>query len=223
MKNYILIAISVFILSACNRNSADDTVEPSIGKAYYPLKLGSTWLYSVDSVAYDDNGPVQAIDTFFYQYKEQITDAITDDIGNTSYIVSRFFRANDTSDWMQSRNFTSQIADNKVQRVEEGTRLVKLVFPLRMRNSWNGNMFNNRDYQSYRVVDFKTPYVFNGTANHSIKIEESNVVNFIEEITRTAQYAEGIGLVNLHYDSLNTQTTGTRGFRYKLQLQSYMP
>lgn len=208
---------------ACNRNDDNSTIEPSIGIEYYPITVGATRIYTVDSIAYDDNGPTQAIDTFHYQYKEQIAEPYTDDVGNTAYLIQRYFRPNDSSSWSRAGNFTVQLANQKIQRVEEGTRLVKLVFPLRNRLSWNGNIYNNRDPQLYRVTGFKVPYLFQSTTYNSVEIEESNVVNFIEEIVKRSVYAEGVGLVHYQYDSLNTQTTGTKGFRYKLNLQAYTP
>ncbi len=223
MNRFFVGIVALMLLVACNRNSPDNTIEPSLGKEYYPIKVGSMWEYTVDSIAYDDNGSTQAIDTFAYEYKEQVTDKFIDDLGNETFLISRWFRANDTLNWEQSRNFTTRLIDNRVERVEEDVRLVKLLFPLKSRNSWNGNMYNNRDFQSFRVVSFKVPYVFNTTTYNSVVIEESNIVNFIEEITRYAHYAEGVGLVQLKYDSLNTQSTGTKGFRYKLTLKSYQP
>lgn len=213
----------VALLTACNRNTPDSTVEPSLGKEYYPIKVGSTWEYLVDSISYDDNSSTQAIDTFAYQYKEQVGDKFTDDLGNETYLINRWFRADDSANWQQVRNFTTRLIDNKVERVEEDVRLVKLLFPLRARNSWNGNMFNNRDYQLFKLTQFKVPFMLNGATYNSVLVEESNVVNFIEEITRHARYAEGIGMVYLQYDSLNTQSTGTKGFRYKLTLKNYQP
>ncbi len=208
------------MLAACNRN--DDLVGvPQIGTAYFPLKLNSIWVYKVDSIAYDDNGPIQAIDTFYYQYKEQITEVQTDDTGQPLYLVSRFFRQNDSDTWQQVRNYSAQIIDNKVQRVEENTRFVKLVFPIKSRNTWNGNMFNAKGTQIYKLIDYEFPYTFQSSVYKSIKVEQVNILNFIEEIKRYEKYAENIGLVETLYDSLNTQTTGTKGFRLRINLVNF--
>jgi hypothetical protein len=188
---------------------------------YFPLKQGSSFIYAVDSIVYDDNGPQQGIDTFNYQYKEEVGESFTDAAGNQAVFINRFYRQSDTDQWIPSRNYTAQLVSNTAQRVEENTRLVKLVFPLRERNTWNGNMYNNADYQTYRIVGFKTPYLLNNSAVSSIKVQQWDIENFIEEIKRYEIYAENIGMVELLYDSLNTQDSGTRGFRYRLKLTSY--
>ncbi len=220
MKKLFFLLSTIIVLAACNRN--DDLVGvPQIGTAYFPLKLGSIWVYKVDSIAYDDNGPKQAIDTFYYQYKEQITEVQTDDTGQPLYLVSRFFRQNDSDTWQQVRNYSAQIIDNKVQRVEENTRFVKLVFPIKSRNTWNGNMFNAKGTQIYKLIDFEFPYTVQSSFYKSIKVEQVNILNFIEEIKRYEKYAENIGLVETLYDSLNTQSTGTKGFRLRINLVSF--
>lgn len=223
MKKLLGLLIATLVLASCNRNEEEDNVG-SIGAEYYPIKLGSTWIYDVDSIAYDDNGPTQAIDTFYYRYKETITDTEVDGTGNLEYVVSRYFSVSDTGEnWQPVKRYVVQNVNNKIQRVEENVRYVKLVFPLKERNSWNGNMYNGKEPLSYRVQEFKQPYAFNGASSQSIKIDQYNVKNIIEEIKRYERYAKNIGLVQLLFDSLNTQTAGTKGFRYRLKLKSYQP
>ena len=220
MKKLLFLLGTLFVMGACNRND-DSVVSPQIGTQYFPLKIGQTWVYKVDSIAYDDNGPTQAIDTFYYQYKEQVTEAKTDDMGQPLYLINRYYRLHDSDTWQQVRNYSAQVIDNKAQRVEENTRYVKLVFPLKSRNTWNGNMFNAKGSQIYKLIDFEFPYTFQSSSYKSVKVEQANILNFIEEIKRYEKYAENIGMVELLYDSLNTQTTGTKGFRYRLNLMSF--
>lgn len=212
----------VGFLFSCGKEDNPE-VFPEIGTTYFPLNSGRTWVYSIDSIAYDDNGPVQDIDTFYYQYKEVVADSAIDDMGRLYWVINRYYRNNDSDTWHQSRNYIAQIADNKAQKVEENTRFVKLVFPLRARNTWNGNMFNGRGSQTYRVVEFQTPYLVNGQTYSSVNIEQSNINNFIEEIKRYERYAEKIGMVSLLYDSLNTQSSGTKGFRIRQNLTTFLP
>lgn len=221
MKKTLLAFSALLFLAACNRNSDDVTRAGSPGTEYFPLKTGSAVVYHVDSIAYNDNGPQQEIDTFMYQYKEEVGEPFTDDAGKASYPVHRFYRQHDSDEWVAARGYTAQVVDNTAQRVEENIRYLKLVFPLRERNSWNGNLYNTLGIQSYKLVTFKTPYLIHTTAVPSIKVQQSDIENFIEEIKRYEVYAENIGMVELLYDSLNTQDSGTRGFRYRLKLMSY--
>lgn len=221
-KAWIILLVALGVV-ACNRNDEDvDKVGPD-GTEFFPVRTGSTFVYKVDSIAYDDNGPVQAIDTFYYQYKEEVGDAFTDDAGRQAYEVRRYFRQDDSSDWRSVNRYTVQLSANTLQRVEENTRYVKMVFPLRDRLSWDGNMYNNLGFQAYRAQDYGQPYQFNGREVKSVRVQQWNVENFIEEIRRHEVYAEHIGMVELLFDSLNTQHTGTKGFRYRLRLVSHTP
>lgn len=220
MKKTFLLILSALALAACNRNDDDATKVGSTGTEFFPVKTGSTFIYQVDSIAYDDNGP-QAIDTFSYQYKEEVAESFVDDAGKTAYIIHRSFRQHDSDTWVSAKNYTAQFLNNTVQRVEENIRLVKLVFPIKDRLSWDGNMYNNQGYQSYKILNFKRPYQLNNTTVSSIKVQQWDVENFIEEIKRYEVYGENIGMVELLFDSLNTQDSGTRGFRYHLKLTSY--
>ncbi|MCC7532839.1 MAG: hypothetical protein IT246_02735 [Bacteroidia bacterium] len=223
MQKSLYSILLLLIVSACNRNDPDSTIVPSIGKEFYPIKIGSLWEYKVDSIAYDDNSSTQAIDTFSYQYKEQVTDMYLDDLGIETYIINRWFRLNDSAEWYPARNYQTRIADYKVERVEENVRIVKLVLPLKERNSWNGNMFNNKDYQIFKILNYQTPLKINGNTHNAMQVEESNIDNFVEEIKKNTWYGEGYGMIKMQYDSLNTQSTGTKGFRYTLTIHNYQP
>lgn len=177
-------------------------------------------MYRVDSIAYDDNG-AQTIDTFYYQYKEEIGEEYTDDAGKQAFIVKRYYRDNDSTEWIPTTNYTVQLVGNTLQKVEDNVRIVKLVFPLRDRLSWDGNMYNNKGDQLFRIIDYKKAYALNNVSVTSLKVQQWNIQNFIEEIKRYEIYADNIGMVELLFDSLNTQDSGTRGFRYRLTLTSY--
>lgn len=220
MKIKFLFLLVPVVFIACNRNDDDVTKVGSTGTEFFPLKTGSTFIYKVDSIAYDDNGP-QAIDTFAYQYKEEIGGFYTDDAGHQACLINRYFRQHDSDTWTPAKTYTAQLVNNTIQRVEENTRYVKLVFPLKERMSWDGNLYNNLGYQPYRLQNFKRPYTLNNTTVNSIKVQQWDVENFIEEIKRYEVYGENIGMVELLFDSLNSQESGTRGFRYHLQLTSY--
>lgn len=220
MKKTFLLILTAVVLIACNRNDDDVTKAGSTGTEFFPIKTGSTFTYQVDSIAYDDNGP-QAIDTFAYQYKEEVGEAFTDDAGKQAYIIHRFFRRYDGDTWAPAKTYVAQLLNNTIQRVEENSRLIKLVFPIKDRLSWDGNLYNNQGYQAYKIQNFKRPYQLNNTTVASIKVQQWDVDNFIEEIKRYEVYGENIGMVELLFDSLNTQDSGTRGFRYHLKLTSY--
>lgn len=221
MMKYIIAFTYLIMLLACNRNGDDVSEVGDIGTKFYPIKTGLSREYFVDSIAYDDNDPQDPIDSFTYLYKEVITDTFTDGTQHLAYVVSRYFKQNDTDDtWHDAGVYKVQHKNNMITTVEDNMPYLKLVFPIKDRGSWNGNLFNGFEPQAYRITEFKQPFQFQSVTYSSIKVDQYNTKNVIEEVRRYERYAENIGLVELLFDSLNTQTSGTKGFRYRLKLKA---
>jgi hypothetical protein len=211
------------LLTACaDSKSGDDAVD--LGYNYFPTQTGATWVYHVDSLVYDDNSGQTTIDTFSFQYKEQITGTYTDVTGETAQQVSRFFRYSDTLPWTGLNQWTQMRTALNAQKVEENTRFVKLVFPLERNKKWNGNIYNALGSEQC-VLNYVDQPATIGSISYPLtaKVTRKNEVNAIEEIIRYEIYARNIGVVYALSDSLNTQLSGSRGFRYRLTLISFTP
>jgi hypothetical protein len=193
-----------------------------LGFRHFPTEVGAKWIYDVDSLAYDDNTGSTTIDTFKYEYKEEIIGTFLDVSGKTAQIISRAYRQMDTDQWIPANNATLLITDLNVQKVQENIRYVKFVFPLQLNNSWNGNLYNTLLEEQYRIT--KTNETFHiGLSNYweSFTILQVDELNAIEEIKREEVYAIDVGLVSLISDSINTQVSGSRGYRYRLKLKEF--
>lgn len=208
---------------ACS-DSEPEEENVDLGYNYFPTQMGATWLYKVDSLVYDDNSGQTTIDTFVFQYKEQITGSYVDVTGETAQQVSRFYRYNDTLPWTALNQWTQMRTALNAQKVEENTRYVKLVFPIERNKKWNGNLYNALGTEQY-VVSYVDQASTVGTTAYplTVKVQQLNEVNAIEEIVRYEIYARDIGMVYALSDSLNTQLSGSRGFRYRFTLTSYTP
>lgn len=225
MRVFFLLSLVLFINWACQQPEEDMEALEDFGYDYFPLQVGSERIYFVDSIVYDDNGPTQAIDTFNYLYKEVVSDTFTDAAGLPAYTISTYYKPlpDSITQWHFANNAVGLISQLSAQKVTNNVREVKLVFPLRELNSWNGNLYNGLDPLLYRITQFKVPYWFNGRYANSVKIDSYNIKNFIEEIKRYEKFAQNIGMVEYLFDSLNTQSAGTKGLRYRLKLKSYKP
>lgn len=211
----------VSLIWACSE-SDDNTTTIDLGYNYYPVAPGSTWIYQVDSLAYDDNTGKTNIDTFSYEYKEVIQSVVRSN-GDGSYdewLVDRFYRYADTLDWNQANSWRIIKTPEKLNKIEENISFTKLVFPLASRKEWNGNMANQRDKEMYTVKFFDMPF---GNYPQACKIEQLREENLIEEMVREEVYARQVGMVYAINDSLNTQVKGTRGYRIRKQLKQYTP
>jgi hypothetical protein len=219
---YTILILFCLALGACKPEP--DTTPVDLGYNYFPTQVGATWIYKVDSLAYDDNTGSTTIDTFTYQYKEQITGTFTDVSGKPAQLVSRFYRERDTMPWIRATNSTLLVTELNAQRVNENIRFVKLVFPLEAQKTWNGNSYNLLGEEEYTVTQFDAPKTVGGIAyGQTLTVLQKDELNFIEEIKREEVYARNTGLVYLLSDSINTQVNGSRGFRYRLTLKTFTP
>jgi hypothetical protein len=225
MINSRLVAVFVLfaVASACSKKG-DDPSSVDLGYEYFPAQTGATWIYHVDSLVYDDNTGETTIDTFAYEYKEQITGTFTDVSGKTGQYVTRSFRMHDTLPWEQGNIWTILKTELNAQRTEENTRYVKLVFPLESRKTWNGNLFNNLGEEEYSVETYNEPATVGASSyEQTMKVLQKDEENAIEEIKKYEIYARNVGMVYMLSDSINTQVNGSRGYRFRLTLKSYTP
>lgn len=219
---YRLFLVIALAFAACKPESSEEDVD--LGYNYFPTQVGATWVYNVDSIAYDDNTGSTTIDTFTYQYREQIEGTFVDATGKTAQLVSRFFRNHDTLPWVRASNATLLKTELNAQKVSENIRFVKLVFPLEQYKTWNGNSYNGLGEEEYSVKSFDEPVKVGGiTYPQSVTVLQAEELNFVKEIKREEVYARNTGLVYLLSDSIDTQVSGSRGYRYRLTLKSYTP
>jgi hypothetical protein len=218
----ILVYTYIISLVACTQQTEPDAVD--LGYDYFPSQIGATWIYQVDSLVYDDNSGFTTIDTFIYQYKEQITGTYINGSGKTEQLVNRYVKKVDTLNWEQLNTYTLLKTDLNAQKTIENIRFVKLVFPLTLNKKWDGNAYNSLGNEEYVVSAFNTSQTIGSSIyDNTLTVIQKNENNAVEEIKRAEIYARNIGLVYLISDSINTQVGGSRGFRYRLTLTSYTP
>jgi hypothetical protein len=209
-------------LVACKPDSGDETVD--VGYAYFPVQVGATWVYDVDSISYDDNTGSTVIDTISYQYKEEITGTFKDATGKTGQLVSRYFRDRDTMPWIRVANATLLLTELDAQKVQENIRFAKLVFPLGNEKKWNGNAYNQLGKEEYEITSFDATRSMGGKVyDKTLNVLQEDELNAVDEIRREEVYARNTGLIYLVSDSINTQISGSRGYRYRLTLKSFTP
>lgn len=211
----LILALALGIL-ACE-NSLEDYQPGITGTDYFPLEVGNTWIYQLDSITYDNNG--SKIDTTSIQVKETITEHFIDQEGNDAYRIARAWLKNDF--WVTSDIWFASIDDKLAYRNEENLRFAKLSFPIKEGNTWDGNAFIDEEIivkiagEPIRVYQNWGDYLY-------ISVDESeniggdnyssvctvNQVDLEDKITRRfaeEKYAKGIGLVYKQMIVLNTQ------------------
>jgi hypothetical protein len=198
MKKFAYILLLLLTLAACKKETLDYKL---FGKEYFPLQTGKYIIYSVDSIYFYD--VTMTSDTFHYQLMEMVDSTITDAFGNVTYVIKRYVRPDDASDWTLKRIWSAMLYSDRAEKQEENLRFIKLHFPVILNKSWRGNAYIPVDsvhiYKPDWVYTYKT---LDTTLNLNQQVLDSCIVvqqlndqNQIEKHIEREIYQKGTGLV----------------------------
>jgi hypothetical protein len=191
MMATLLLLVSLFFWYC----KPDDSSGPyNVGYDYFPYETGMWHHYDVDSTVWDDFTG----ETYYYesQILEIVESCFTVQEGNQALRIERYYRDSDTSQWVISDVWFANLKAATAEKVEENVRFIKLAFPVRMNNTWNGNAFNSLDSEEYEYEDIDEPFIIDGvTFDSTLMVIHSNSVNLIEEDIRYELYARHVGMI----------------------------
>jgi len=212
----VLIAISLFLLSACGTESIPaSSTEVELG--FFPIDTFQTWEYQMDSVIYDNGGLV--IDTIRSFRKEQVMGNFVDVEGSVTYRLGISWKKQANDQWTETDLWTFKLNENGLQRTEENLNFVKLKFPIVEGDFWDGNQFpedtkvvvSGDSIQVYRnwlyeYVDRVESLEIDGdTYDDVIHVKQADNENLIERRFSEEFYSKGVGLVARNMMILDVQ------------------
>jgi len=199
------LGILLILIISCKKNQKEPALD--VGYEYYPINLGKFIVYQVDSIVFNDF--TGTIDTFCYQIKEFIESDFIDNQGRKTQRIERYRRLNDTSLWNIQDVWYSNRTGSTAEKVEENIRFVKLVFPVKINQVWNGNQYNYLEPQTYSYKNLHQPYDisimhFDSTVT-VVQKEELNLIldDYIIEV-----YAKNTGMIYKKFRHLEKQPDG---------------
>lgn len=216
---YLLLFIMLSILWACEKHNTE-LVDVDYGYEYFPLDIGANWTYAVDSLVFDPG--LSGTDTSRSQsfLREVIVDTLLSNTGTIQYRVEQSWRATDTADWQILKVLTLEREEQRALRTEDNLKFIKLTFPLKEGNSWDGNAFLDAQIKiaiageqleffknwSYQVLSFEE-LIQLGSLSFAdvVSVQNADDENLIERRYAFEQYARGIGLVYRALTVLDTQ------------------
>ncbi len=215
---FLLVSLTVFFV-ACNKSEVED-IELDFGYEYFPLEVGRSWEYEVDSIIYDPAVGGTSVDSFRTYILEQISDTLHDNAGSVLYRVERYYRRSDTLLWQIEKIFTLSRDRQRAFRTEDNLRFVKLVFPAGAGKRWDGNAFFDsslevfvagESIQMFNFWDYLILGFEERTAVGSLEFEDvvavqnaDNRGNIIDLRYAVERYARGVGLIYRELDILRT-------------------
>ena len=207
---------------------------------YFPLTIGHTVEYYVDSVLYN---PLFAggKKNVSWQVKEVVESEFKDNAGRDAFRIERYIRPNDSAQWTISNVWYAVLEQTRAERVEENLRFIRMVFPPKSGTKWNGNIYiptsdtfefyHNWSY-TYTAVD--EPTTLNGFTFDSscTVIEVADSSSLIDMRYSKAIYAKHVGLIYKDLYDLRYQDTipappgpweqkANRGYITRIRIKDY--
>jgi hypothetical protein len=212
MKFYFGIIVALCLV-ACQKSTEQSSLD--YGYYYYPIKPGTSHVFWVDSISYNDN--TGKVDTFHFQLLQQFDTLISNN--PTTYRILRFIRTLDSTEWIDRESFF--VIQNKeyIETVEDGIHFVKLSFPVSKGKKWKGNLFNNLAPETYEYQSVGVPYVRDDSTFQQTATVTYSTLNAIEEIEKTAVYQKDLGLIFSQNTYINSQEDKRSGYKVSMRLR----
>ena len=205
MKTYLtysILIISIFLSSCEKKGEAED-----FHYEYFPTDIGTYVVYEVDETIYDLQTTQET-----YQIKELIESEITDNLGRPSLRIERYKRATENDEWEIKDVWYATRTNSQAEKIEENVRYVKLSFPVRDYQEWDGNVYNTENEWLYYYDSIGDSRTINGESfEKTVKVVQRENYNLIEQEDAYEIYAEGVGLIYrklIDLDFNDNQTTG---------------
>lgn len=200
MKHLLKLVFISFVIVCGFVTCKKEETPPNMGYNYFPIKVGRYIVYNVDSIFYDDFTGL--IDTTKFQLKEKIESVFYDNEGRSTLRLERYVKYFNDSIPYSSMNWglrdvwASNRTSTTAEKVEENQRFIKLAFPVKENQSWNGNAQNTLGELSYEYLFFDETRTIGGIYFDSTlqvtQLEEEFLYSkkyFIEK------YARNVGLI----------------------------
>jgi len=207
----------LIIIASCNKKK-DLSVPQASTIDYYPLQIGSFFVYDVVQSKYDLLGKYDTT----YQIKVVLQDSWIDLESNTSYKMFRYKKPQGTNDFVLDSLWHVKKVDSKnVVVTENNVPYLKLSMPLAKDKTWSGNLYNSYPEQLYKVSSIGSAW---GRYPNTATIIEKNASNLLFRDYSAEVYAENIGLVYKEIQNVKFEFgkgTINEGIVYKQTLSSY--
>lgn len=214
----IILSVTLFY-SSCKK---EDVTPPFLGYEYFPNDAGVWVEYKVDSITYDDQF---GHDTFNFELRETIESKFIDTEGRDAQRIERYKRADSSATWKIADVWYANLTNTTAEKVEENVRFVKLSFPLKLDEPWDGNRFNTIEEQNYEVIEVNEPYSINGMSfDSTVTVLQIDFTSLVSEDYSIEVYAKNIGLVHKKFIStVLNQSTGEikTGYEFEYIITGY--
>jgi hypothetical protein len=224
VKHFLSFLI-VLVVFACDRN---EFTPADTGMDYMPMQVGDFRTYDVNEIVYSQ---VKEPETLHYELRTEVVDSFPSTSGEIIYVINRFRRDVGSNNWVVLENWSMRKNDRELVITEGNKSFVRLIFPTRAGNAWDGNAFNSDGEDTYVISALdEVKQIGEVTFEKTLTVaQEGNDDRIVYYDFREEQYARGVGMVSrtieqLEYCTLDHclgQQVIERGRNYKQNLISY--
>lgn len=210
----LLFISAIFFLgvSSCKKDPAS---APDLGYNYFPDQAGSYVIYNVDSFYYDDFYNPSKIDTTRFQLKEKIESVFTDGEGRPALRLERYVKYYDPAvpysqmSWTLRNVWTETKTLRTAEKVEENVRYIKLAFPVKESQEWNGNAQNTLGAENYKYNFFdKARTIGNIRFDSVLQVDQYDELDLVHRKHYEEKYARNVGLIFKRVIDISSQPDG---------------
>ena len=220
----VFVIMLLFALYGCKKES--ETLQTALLTDYFPLEVGKTFLYRLDSTVPASFGSALVVTS--YQAKDTIESTFTDNQGRLSYRIFRFIR--DTlglQPWNSAATFVATPTNEWIEYVDNNLRFVRLHAPVTEGYTWLAHSFIDTkslnttvgylDEWEYEYRNVGAGYtVFNTTYDSTVTVYQQDETtpegafdpaNYYQLNKAFEVYAKGVGLIYKEFFHWTWQTT----------------
>ena len=217
-KHFIFLYSTLFcLLFSCKKNNSVSEIQNKY-ESYFGLVPGRFIVYNVREIVHDEMAEIKH-DTLNYQLKTLIGDTITDNAGRIARQFLRFKRLNSSQNWQLSDVWTTLIDGNYAELTEENQRIIKMLFPVSSKTTWNANVFNVNSSLDCFYDKIHESLSLNGISYDStVLVEQENVRNLVEFKRKYEVFGNRIGLISKYFKDLKISNFDTLNIKSGYEL-----
>lgn len=215
--------ILLFSLSFFPNCKEETKIIKDTGKDYYPLSVGSYYIYEVDSFLYD--GINKRIDSSSIIIKDFVVEIILDSTGHENFRIERSIQV-DSVTWYAYLSYTSAIHPLSIQSFRDNYREVRMSFPITDFKTWDGNIYSSKAFEEFKYIGIQEPFeVGNNAFTNTVTVlhkefyEPKPPLQPLFDIYKKEVFAKGVGMVYRVDRDLDLQDDS--GYEIVLKLKSY--
>jgi len=202
---------------ACSNEQELAQVDLDFGYEYFPLAIGRSWTYRMDSVVFLPATNGVRRDSSHSLMREVLVDTLRSAAGELMFRGERYERKSDTLPWQFKETFALFRTKRQAIRQEGNFQIVVLPFPLELQIGWDpAAYFDDMTlfavgsegidiFQDLRfaVVQTGLPYdLADSSLQHVIRVDNLRNDNVNKDRGMTAWFAPNIGLVERRWSVL---------------------